>query len=109
MTKNIIDWEDADCPDMDENGYPTDGTLQAIIDMPMYEFKDMARFVASAWNVDYGSFYITADSLVLITGGWSGNESIISAMKLNMLLWALFWYRSTRGGRFEFNSGKEQL
>ena len=66
-------WE----PEFDRDGYPTDGTLAAIAAMPNDEIGD---FVIRAWS-DYGKVILTVDKLTLITGGWSGNESIIEAVR----------------------------
>lgn len=37
------------------------------------------------------------------TGGWSGNESLIRAMKQNRLLWFTTWQMSRRGGHYRFD------
>ena len=37
-----------------------------------------------------------------ITGGWSNNECVISAMQENYLMWGMCWYSSTRGGHYRF-------
>ena len=36
------------------------------------------------------------------TGGWSGNERLIGAMKDNFLFWSLAWIQSRRGGHYIF-------
>jgi hypothetical protein len=36
------------------------------------------------------------------TGGWSGNEGLISAMRDNYLHWSLTFYQMRRGGHYEF-------
>ena len=36
------------------------------------------------------------------TGGWSGNEDVISALRQNFLFWSMFWQKSTRGGHHYF-------
>ena len=36
------------------------------------------------------------------TGGWSGNEDVIGALRQNLCFWAFFWEKSTRGGHFYF-------
>ena len=42
------------------------------------------------------------------TGGWSGNEDVIHAMKMNFLFWSLSWMKSTRGGHYYFKIKKKQ-
>ncbi len=36
------------------------------------------------------------------TGGWSGNEDVIDALRQNWLFWSMFWQKSTRGGHHYF-------
>jgi hypothetical protein len=62
-------------------------------------------FIESLWNRDYGRIDYDEDHIILITGGWSDNEAIISAMRDNAALWSRTWYSSTRGGRWEFRIG----
>ena len=38
----------------------------------------------------------------LSTGGWSGNEEIIKALRNNQLFWAFCWHQSTSGGHYVF-------
>ena len=80
------------------------------------ELKDKAReipiqydavmdIVRDLWDYDYGQ--IIEDHLVmsqpgightLITGGWSGNEDILSALSGSMFD-MIHWYSSERGGK----------
>jgi hypothetical protein len=64
--------------------------------------REWFSFVESLWNHDYGKVDRHADRIILITGGWSDNEAIVSAMQSNTTLWSRTWYSSTRGGRCEF-------
>ena len=36
------------------------------------------------------------------TGGWSGNEDVISALERNSLFFALYWKKSEVGGHYFF-------
>ena len=103
----------AECDD-----YPTDAVLKRIAEWDA--LKDACgclEFVAEAWHwPDFVKYQLTpaerevvlADDgdefLRLATGGWSGNESLISAMFENTLLRAFTWRLSSRGGLhiFEF-------
>jgi hypothetical protein len=39
--------------------------------------------------------------LELHTGGWSGNEEIISVLQ-NSMFWVMYWQKSERGGHYYF-------
>lgn len=62
----------------------------------------------SVWDSDYGRMTVSkredgkAVVLELATGGWSENEEIILAMKMNYVFWSLYWVESNRGGYFKF-------
>ena len=36
------------------------------------------------------------------TGGWSGNESLLEAMRDNFVCWSMTFYSMRRGGHYEF-------
>ena len=36
------------------------------------------------------------------TGGWSGNEDVIEALRQNRFFWSLYWEKSIRGGHYYF-------
>lgn len=99
----------------DDNGYPTEETLKAIEKWacigPEAKISLMA-FVKSAWWMpDWGwqeEQITSAHPTIIIkrysisTGGWSGNESLIYALKQNHLFWSLCWIQSRRGGHYIF-------
>ena len=90
---------------LDENEYPTDAALERI---GTWECKDhetateLLKFVRSLWM--YPEYFQKFDEhrYSLVTGGWSGNESIIGALQTNPFFWALCWQKSERGGLHEF-------
>ena len=88
----------------DKDGYPTEETLQEIRDWPHTDFKGLIEFVGEAWRypeywrvMDYADLSVEAS-----TGGWSGNESLISALYDNVMFWAMCWMSSKRGGHYVF-------
>lgn len=89
-------------------GYPGDETLQMITEWPR-PFEGLIDFVIDAWNLEYGvvregpSIHKGAEQVVkFITGGWSGNESLLSALEENMMAYLMLWRLSARGGYHEF-------
>lgn len=70
----------------------------------------LAEYVASLWYYPNRiKFYRGKDSLgrpikklYLSTGGWSGNEELIGALRENRCFWMLCWEQSKRGGHYWF-------
>ncbi len=91
-------------PEFDKDGYPTAGTLRAIMFWPVDKRGDLAAFVCEAWKYPERAVYDKAKAtLFLSTGGWSGNESIVGALQENAIFWAVCWYEARRGGYYEFH------
>lgn len=96
----MTDWLDAD-------GYPTEAALQRVREWPAEDLHGLARWLVEVWW--YGPRYVRlmADgSVELVTGGWSGNEDVIAAMRDNVVLWSLCWQRSERGGLHVFTPAR---
>lgn len=106
-------------PTFDESGdYPSEETLEAIRNWPGWKVNDLFEFVLKAWHWDdlattnlRQEEWKVCDGedgdkfLRLATGGWSGNEDIVMALKTN--LWALQqWQLSARGGLHVFKYSK---
>lgn len=97
---------------LDADGYPTEEALD-FIENPddsycPHELMEMVRemwyFREWGWREDkvqdLGQPYIRYD---ISTAGWSGNESIISALKNNKkYFWSMYWEESRRGGHYKF-------
>ncbi len=98
-----------------DGDYPSEASLNRIEKWPIGSFEDthaVLDFVKSLWHwPDFGvshelraeeALVVGAESgqrfLRLATGGWSGNESIISAMEGNRLLHAFTWRLDALGG-----------
>jgi hypothetical protein len=85
--------------------YPTDEELQQLRDWDFNDMRgwfDFAQSIGNYWPDDHfwseeppGTFHIS-------TGGWSGNEDIISAMSDNFICWTQTWKVHRRGGHYEF-------
>lgn len=87
---------------MDDNGYPDDDELQRIEDWPISDIEGLLEFAENLWT--YPDRWNREEGwLKISTGGWSGNESVIAALKANRLFWAICWFQSTRGGHYVFD------
>jgi hypothetical protein len=82
----------------DDDDYPTEQELETITNWPYEDFEGWMAYIKGIWHfADWG--WSEVDGIFLIsTGGWSGNESIISAMEKNFILWSSHWISSRRGG-----------
>ena len=59
---------------------------------------------------EMGSIRIGHKWIKFATGGWSGNEEIIGAMRSNYGIWSLLWESSHRGGLHIFHKpGKDGM
>ena len=98
--------------------YPTEAELEELraFDTLALGVKPLVERVRELWwKPDWGfRVYRTKDDiygscigLELHTGGWSGNESIISALEQNYLFWALSWSRSSVGGHYWFRISRD--
>jgi hypothetical protein len=88
-----------------EQEYPTDEELVCIEVWPFDDIDGALVYVQSLWHWPE-SIQQEDGVLYLATGGWSGNEAIIGAMRKNIGIWSR-WICSTRGGahEFELNAG----
>jgi hypothetical protein len=96
---------------MDKNGYPTEETLEKIAafnpltdnvyDFVEYLCENWVNGFPPRWDKKHGT-------LQLSTGGWSGCESVITALKhgegINKVpwFWVLYWHQSRAGGHYWF-------
>jgi uncharacterized phage protein (TIGR01671 family) len=99
---------------LDQDGYPTDLALTLIEEANPFEKNphDLMDFVKDLWQyTDWGwsekkrKMYNGKKAILycISTGGWSGNESIISALKNNgNFFWTLYWQSSRVGGHYKF-------
>jgi hypothetical protein len=88
---------------MDNDGYPENEELEKIKqwDCTKDGGEGLLNYVRILWH--WPEFTRKeGDVYVFVTGGWSGNEELIGAMRRNSLFWALCWMLSKRGGRHEF-------
>ena len=102
----------------DKDGYPTKKELRAFRQWRCPSTNAswgsphviIEHLQAIWWNPDWGFklcrgrdtlFKRWVIRLELHTGGWSGNEDIITELGTTWF-WLLFWQKSTRGGHYSF-------
>ncbi len=105
---------------LDDDGYPTEETLEVISkwdDLSDQGYVDWIEYVKKVWM--WPEFISVGESdnlmvrelhetlkrgphvLKMSTGGWSGNESIISAMQDHLILWSFNLVSYRAGGHYE--------
>lgn len=97
---------------LDDDGYPSNAALEIIEIWPSNDIKGWFKFIEGLWYFHHWGWregecvdddFEEKEYLYNIsTAGWSGNESIIRAMKRNWVLWHLTWEQSHRGGHYIF-------
>lgn len=88
---------------MDADGYPDDAELERVKTWPHSDIPGLFEFVRERWQyADAGYWTQDGRTYRISTAGWSGNESLIGAMKQNLAFWAFCWQSSRRGGHYEF-------
>jgi hypothetical protein len=89
----------------DETGqYPSDEAVQWIRDYDDFQhYGALMVFLKSVWWMPAWGWRETRRRYYLSTGGWSGNEELIDALKTsNCFFWSLRWLSSRRGGHYVF-------
>jgi hypothetical protein len=92
--------------------YPTKSELTKITrwdfqKQDIMEFLDYLRSIW--WNADWGIVCTGKQvlRLQLHSGGWSGNEDVIYALRRNFIFWSICWLKSERGGHHYFKINKK--
>lgn len=99
----------------DADQYPTEEVLDRIRDFKGKP-SDWFALCVSAWYNGSVTNELKPDEAKVVptpsdgqttywrfvTGGWSGNEDVINAMRRNLFLWNHTWMMSVAGGLFVF-------
>jgi len=80
--------------------YPTDESLGNIVGYKG-DYTTLMSEIAFLFGT-YGRCEFDGNHWIIATGGWSGCEDVISALKANTIFWMTCWYMSKRGGYYEF-------
>lgn len=90
--------------------YPTIEQLQIVRNFPLNKRADyinLAYYLKDLWHWEE-MVVIKGKNVVKVelhTGGWSGNEDIISVLK-ETNFWMFWWQKSERGGHYYFTIPK---
>lgn len=86
------------------NDYPEQDQLNALIKLDSFKlsFSEFVDHIRNCYNEDYGKIDFDGTTLRISTGGWSGNEDILSALQDNIGFWTRYWCEVHRGGLFIF-------
>ena len=90
---------------MDEIGYLSEATLDAIRNWPCEDLPGLFAFLQRCWK--YPDYFRCLHEdfpmrFEISTGGWSGNEELLDAFQENFAAWSLCWLSSARGGHYKF-------
>lgn len=83
--------------------YPTSYSLQFIREWRYTDLDGLMEFIRDdlRWD-EHGRMWHWRKRWTLATGGWSGNEEILGALRENQMVWAMYWQKSERGGLVVF-------
>lgn len=88
---------------MDSDGYPDDDEISTIQNWSHSDFSGLMEYIRKLWfYADFGYWRQCGERYLISTAGWSGNETLIDAMRSNTIFWGLCWVSSRRGGHYEF-------
>ena len=92
----------------DRNGYPTRHAIGRIRRWSYEDFDGLIDFVHDVWwpQGDPYGWKQKGRTLWFSTGGWSGNEEVVGALRANLMFWTMCWDASWRGGHFRFKLPK---
>ena len=109
-----------EAPERSRDGYPSEAELRYVEEADWIKLGPQLLFtyVSTIWS-SYGWTSIEkrldpsarpCRVITLVTGGWSGNEDIISSLRRACLgiPWGSWWLESKRGGYFAFEVPEQQ-
>ena len=87
--------------DLDSDGYPTDEALAAIINWDRHDIGGCFDYIGRLWRYPE-RWHREGRTITASTGGWSGNEELIGALRENRMIWLMTWHQIRRGGHYVF-------
>lgn len=93
-------------PILGDDGYPSEQELQRIRDWPWEGgFRSLMAYVRERWAyADAGYWEQHGDRFAISTAGWSGNESMVSALEDNQMFSMLCPVAWRRGGHYVYDA-----
>lgn len=88
---------DAPADYLDGAGYPTEAVLGLIEGWPYADARGCLEIVRALWRYPERATR-RGRRYRFSTGGWSGNEDLIAALRNNFVIWGQCWQSSHRGG-----------
>ena len=108
---------------LDLDGYPTDAALDRIKEWDWHDVPGVFAFIRELWwqegwgvsdtlrpeeyKVCHNDLFPDRKYIRFATGGWSGNESLIYALRENHIIWSCCWQLSASGGLHIFQFRNE--
>ena len=71
--------------------YPTDEQLDSIKKWDFNDGEGCLRYIKDLWNTHYGRCGEGNGFFVFATGGWSGNEALLSALEESLVWSVINW------------------
>lgn len=98
---------------LDYTGYPDEESLKQIKEWDVLAkgVEGLLDLIKDNTNWSDRQIELSGKNVIRYvyhTGGWSGNEDVIEAMRRNFLFWSISWWKSTRGGHYYFKIKKKQ-
>ena len=97
---------------MDADGYPDEDELTRISEWhnDQFDWSGLMAFIRPLWRYAEDGYWKQQGSLYrLATGGWSGNEAIIAALRANPLFWGAAFISEVTGGLYWFYIGEDAM
>jgi hypothetical protein len=91
---------------LDEEGYPTTHAFNLIEKWDFHHTDKLFEFIRQLWRWNKYMWKQTDDgekiTYDISTGGWSGNEYLLSVLERNFVVWQFTWVQTRRGGHYIF-------
>lgn len=102
------------------DGYPTEELLETIRKWSG-DFNELLSIIHDSWRYAKAGFWAEKDieagipnvwdsarrEYQISTAGWSGNESLIEALRANTGFWFMCWLQERKGGHYIFEVREE--